>query len=76
MRLQVRALIEASIAHRTLVGRFLHVQNFVYGQRPRLAETLAAFGAFEWLFLRVNISERGQEKKNTRCKKYRITTSQ
>lgn len=79
MRFQVRALIETSIAHRTFVRRLLHVQNLVHGQRSRLAETLAALGTFEWLFLGVDVSgmkETEKEKKTTLSKKYRITMYQ
>jgi hypothetical protein len=53
--LEVGALVEAAAAHRTLVGRLLHVQDLVYGQRPRLAEALAALAALERLLLRVDV---------------------
>lgn len=55
MRLQVGALVEAATADRTLVRRLLQVSDFVHGQSPRLAETLAAVGALERLLLRVNV---------------------
>ena len=39
--LQVGALVEAALTHRTLVRGLLHVQNFVNGQSAGLAESLA-----------------------------------
>lgn len=57
MGLQIRALIETTIAHWTLVRRFLHMQYLVNSQGSRLTETLPTFRAFEWLLLRVNVSE-------------------
>jgi hypothetical protein len=56
MGLEVGALVEAAGADRALVRRFLQVQNAVDGQRPRLAETLAAVGAFERLLFRVDVT--------------------
>ena len=58
VRLQVGALVEAPVAHGTLVRRFLHVQDLVDGEGARLAEAFATFGAFEWLFLGVDVSEK------------------
>lgn len=72
MRLKIRSLVEAPAAHGTLVGRFLHMQDLVNGQRPRLAESLSAFQAFEGFLLGVDVSAisffgkgnpRGREKK-------------
>ena len=56
MRLEVGSLVEAAGTDGTLVRRLLQVQNAVDGQRPRLAETFAAIGAFERLLLRVNVT--------------------
>lgn len=56
MRLQIGALIERSIADGTLVRRLLHVQDLVHGQRARLAESFATFGALEGFLLGVNVS--------------------
>ena len=53
--LQVAALVEASRAHRTFMGRLLHVEDLVHGQRTALAETLAALAALERLLLAVNV---------------------
>lgn len=58
MRFQIGALVEAAIAHLALVRRLLQVERFVDGQCARLAEAFAAFGALEWFFLRMNVSER------------------
>jgi hypothetical protein len=54
--LQVRALVEAPAANRTLVRRLLHVQDLVHGQRARLAEALAALDAFKWFLFGMDIS--------------------
>ena len=40
--LQVGSLIETSLTDGALVGRFLHVQNLVDRQCPRLTESLSA----------------------------------
>lgn len=64
MRLEIRSLIEAAVAHGAFVRRFFHVQDLVNGQRSTLAESLAALDAFEWLLLRVNVS--GRKKRNSR----------
>ena len=56
MRLEVGSLVEAAGTDWALVRRLLQVQNAVDGQRPRLAETFAAIGAFERLLLRVNVT--------------------
>ncbi len=47
--LEVRALVEASLTNRTSVGTLLHVEDTVDSKCPRLAETFAAFIAFEGL---------------------------
>lgn len=69
VRLQVGPLVEAAIAHGTLVRRLLHVQNLVHGQSARLAESLAALEAFEWLLFRVNVPLK--RKRETISKTYR-----
>lgn len=56
MRLQIGALIEGPRADWALVRRLLHVQDFVHGKGAGLAETLAAFRTFEWLFFTMDIS--------------------
>lgn len=56
VRFEIRALVEAAAAHRTLVGRLLHVQDLVHGQRSRLAESFSAFQTFERFLLRVDVS--------------------
>ena len=53
--LQVAPLVEAALAHGTLVRALLHVQDLVDGQGPRLAEPFSAVGAFERLLFRMNI---------------------
>jgi hypothetical protein len=55
VRLQVAPLIETSVADRTLVRRFLHVQDLVYRQSATLAEAFAAFGALERFLLAVDV---------------------
>jgi len=55
MGFQVGALIERTTADGALVWRFLHVQDLVDSQGPRLAEALAAFRAFEGFLLGVDI---------------------
>lgn len=55
MGLQVRALVEAPVADRALVGRLLEVEDLVDGERARLAESLPALGALERLLLRVDV---------------------
>lgn len=57
MRLEVTALVETALAHRTLVRRFFQVEDFVYGQRSRLTESFAAFRALERFLLGMNIPE-------------------
>lgn len=52
---QIAALVKASSAHGTFVGRFLHVENLVHGQGTALAETLAALAAFEGLLFAVDV---------------------
>lgn len=56
MSLQVRSLVKALIADGTLVWRFFHVQNLVDSQCSGLAESFSALGAFERLFLGMNVS--------------------
>lgn len=60
MSLEIRSLIEAAVADGTLVRRFFHVEDLVYGERATLTKSFPAFDAFEWLFLRVNVA--GKEK--------------
>ena len=55
--LQVAPLVEAALAHGTLVRALLHVQDLVDGQGPRLAEALATVGTFERFLFRMNIPE-------------------
>lgn len=57
MSFQVRPLVERPAAHGAFVWGLVHVEDLVYGERTRLAETFAALGAFEWLFFTVDVSE-------------------
>lgn len=52
---QVGSLIEAARTDGTFVGRLFHVEDFVYGERSRLAEALSALAAFKWFLFRMNI---------------------
>lgn len=56
VRFEVGALVEASIADRAFMGRFLQVRHFMHRKCSRLTEALAAVIALEWLFFGVNIS--------------------
>lgn len=51
MRFEVAALVEAALAHRTLVRRLFQVQYLVDGQGARLAKPFAAFRALERFLL-------------------------
>jgi hypothetical protein len=53
--LEVGALVERAIAHRTFVGRLLHVKDLVNCESPRLTETFTTLGTFKWFFLAVDI---------------------
>lgn len=55
MRLQVRALVEGSAANWAFVGRFLHVEDLVYGQSSRLAEAFTALAALERFLFAVDV---------------------
>lgn len=66
VRFQIGALIEAATADGTLVRRLFHVEDLVDGECARLAETLATFGTFEWLLLRVYVPM-GMKKKELSC---------
>ena len=57
MSFEVGPLVEGSTTRGTLVRRVLHVQNAMNGESSTLAESLAAFGALERLFLRVDVPE-------------------
>lgn len=59
MSFKIGPLIKTSTADGAFVWRFFHVQNLVHRQSPRLAETFAAFRAFERLFFRVDVSNLG-----------------
>jgi hypothetical protein len=61
--LEIGALVEAASANWALVRRLFQVQNAMDGQRPRLAETFAAIGAFERLLLRVDVTVKHKRKK-------------
>ena len=56
MGLEVRSLVEAPLAYRTLVRGLLHVEDLMDCQGAGLTEALAALGTFEWLLLRVDVS--------------------
>lgn len=53
--LEVGALVERAIAHRTFVGRLLHVKDLVNCESPRLTETFTTLGTFKWFFLAVDV---------------------
>ena len=53
--LQVGPLVEASLADGTSVRTFLHVEDLVDGQGPRLAEAFPAVVALEGLLLGVDV---------------------
>ena len=55
MSLQVAPLVEASLADWTLVRAFLHMQDLVDSQGPRLTEALPTFGTLKWFLFRMNI---------------------
>lgn len=55
MRLEVRPLIEASIADGALVRRFLEMCHFVDSQRARLTKALATVVALERLLFGMNV---------------------
>ena len=55
--LQVATLVERSSTGGTLVGRLLHVERLVNGERPCLAESFPTFTAFEWFLLRMDVPE-------------------
>lgn len=55
VRLQVGPLVKAPAAHRTLVRRFLQVQDLMHGQRARLTEPFAALQTFERFLLGVYV---------------------
>jgi len=55
MRLEIATLVEAALAHRTLVRRLLQVQYLVHCQRARLTEAFATFRALERFLLGMNI---------------------
>ena len=63
MGLEVRPLVEAASANGALVRRLFQVQNAMDGQRPRLAETFTAIGAFERLLFRVDVTVKHKRKK-------------
>lgn len=54
--LQVGPLVETARANRAFVRRLFQMEDPMDGQRPRLAETLAAIGAFERFLFRMNVS--------------------
>lgn len=56
MGLEVRSLVEGSAAYWTFVWRFFHVEDLVNGEGSRLAESFAAFAAFEGFFFAVDVS--------------------
>lgn len=56
MTAQVSALVEATLADGALVRRLLQMGHLVHGERARLAETLAAIAALEWLLLGVYVA--------------------
>lgn len=49
VRFEVGTLVEAAIAHGTLVGRLLQVRHLVHGEGSRLTEAFPAVIALEWL---------------------------
>ena len=53
--LEVRPLVEGLVAQVALVRRLVHVQHLVHGERPRLAEALAAVLALERLLAAVDV---------------------
>lgn len=53
---EVGPLVEAAIAHGTLVGRLLQVRHFMHGEGSRLTEAFAAVVALEWLLFGVNVA--------------------
>lgn len=56
--LEVAPLVEAPPAGWALVGRLLHVEDLVDGQRAALAEAFATLAAFERLLLAVDVPEK------------------
>ena len=58
MRLQVRPLVERLLTEVALVRTVLQVEHFVHGERPRLAEALAALLALERLLPAVDVPGR------------------
>ena len=54
--LEIGALVELSLADRTLMRRLLHVKDLVDGQCSRLAESLATLGANERFLLGVDVA--------------------
>lgn len=56
VRFEVGTLVEAAIAHGTLVGRLLQVRHLVHGESSRLTETFATVIALEWLLFGVDVA--------------------
>ena len=66
MGFEVRPLVEAASANGALVRRLFQVQNAMDGQRPRLAETFTAIGAFERLLFRMDVTIKEKKRKQLR----------
>ena len=56
MSLQVGSLVKVPMADRALVRGVVHVEDFVNGQRTRLAESFAALGTLEGLFFGMDVT--------------------
>ena len=56
MSFEVGPLIKASVANGASMRGFLHVQNPVNGQSPRLTKTFPAFATLERLLFGMNVS--------------------
>ena len=55
MCLQIGALVKSTGTNGTFMGGLFHVKDLVNCECPRLTESLATLGTFEWLLLAMDV---------------------